>query len=105
VRSDYERLRRDALERGALGWRWGGSVLARAGVAAWIRAWSEHAAAGEEAIVTSPATPQRSSMATLAPPGPTSDAAAAGEGDAIVALLALMLRGLLTGASRAGANA
>ena len=53
MRSDYERLRRDALERGALGWRWGGSVLARAGVAAWIRAWSEHAAAGEEAIVTS----------------------------------------------------
>jgi len=105
VRSDYERLRRDALERGALGWRWGGSVLARAGVAAWIRAWSEHAAAGEEAIVTSPATPRRSSMATLAPPGPMSDAAAAGEGDAIVALLALMLRGLLTGAPRAVATA
>jgi hypothetical protein len=93
-------LRSDALEGGTLGWRWGGSVLARAGVAAWIRASSEYAAAGEEAIVTSPATPQQSSMATFTTLGLTSRELAAGEGDAIVTLLALMLRGLLTGASR-----
>ncbi len=59
----------------------------------------------------SPATRHPSTMPTLAERlGPTSNATGAAAGaardrDAIVALLALMLRGLLTGAPRARANA
>ncbi len=125
LRADYERLRGDALTGGALtggalGWRWGGSLIARAGVAGWIRTWSEHAAASEEAIVTSPATLHPSTLPTLERLGLTSSASGTGtaagtatgtvvgaprDGEAIVALLALMLRGLLTSATCAGANA
>jgi hypothetical protein len=112
LRGDYERLRDDALAGGAMGWRWGRSLIARAGVAGWIRTWSEHAAATEEAIVKSPATPYPSGMPTLERFGPAGSASGTGtaasaprDREAIVALLALMLRGLLSGVPGAGANA
>jgi len=63
-------------------------------------------------MVSSPATLHPASLPTFERLGPASGASAAGgaagaapQGDAIVALLALMLRGLLTGAPHAGVNA
>jgi hypothetical protein len=114
LRGDYERLRADALTGGAQGWRWGGSILARAGVAGWIRTWSLHAARHEGAIMNSIATMRAPALATPEPLGRSSGAPVGaavgaaqqpGQAEAIVALLALMLRGLLNRASRAGANA
>ena len=108
----YERLRGDALAGGAHGWRWGRSLIARAGVAGWIRAWSEHTAANDEAIVKSPATPRPSTIleaqqlgATSGTSGSCTAVSAPRDREAIVALLALMLRGLLSGAQSVGANA
>lgn len=76
LRADYEHLRADALAGGGQGWRWGRSVLVRAGLAAWIATWSEHAVANvnDHRLVRSDGT-----------------AAPVGDSKPLVSLLALML--------------
>lgn len=108
MRVAYERVRAAALT-GEWG-RWGLGVLARAGVAAWMRAWREHAGADGE----TPGTPRggplvRGASRLSAPrrPDATSGVAGgtpgvAGETAPVVTLLALMLRGMLDGPALQG---
>ena len=113
LRGDYERLRGDAVAGGAGGWRWGRSVLERAGIAAWMRVWSDHCRAGLELGVNRPPAHANRGPTQLgawgAATGSRLPAASCGAGalpvdaDAIVRLLAQLVRGVLAASSRAGA--
>lgn len=112
LRRDYERLRADAVAGGPRGWRWGRGVLQRAGVAGWMRVWSDHVRAGQELGVNPPSRANRSQLtmqgAAAAAGGSRLPAAACGAGtlpvdaDAIVTLLAQLVRGVLDATAGAG---
>jgi len=113
LRRDYERLRAAAVAGGPRGWRWGRSVLQRAGVAGWMRAWSDHARAGQELSMNVPSRAKRGQLTLLgergaAAAGSRLPVAACGAGtlpvdaDAIVTLLAQLVRGVLDATPGAG---
>jgi len=114
LRRDYERLRAAAIAGGPRGWGWGRSVLERAGVAAWMRVWNDHTRAGPELGVNRPpACANRSHLTMLGAPGAAIGSwlpvPACGAGavpvdvDAIVALLAQLVRGSLAATPGTGA--
>lgn len=114
LRRDYERLRGDAVAGGAGGWRWGRSVLERAGVAAWMRVWSDHSRAGLELGMNRPPAHANRGPAQLGAWGAASsssrlpvesrDAGALPiDADAIARLLAQLVRGFLDATLAPGA--
>ena len=112
MRRDYERLRAEAIAGDVQGWRWGRSVVERSGVAAWMRAWSDHARAEQEVSMNrQPTRPNPGNHTMLGACGTAAmtslPLASFGAGsvpvdaDAIVTLLAQLLRGVLDATSRA----
>ena len=111
LRRAYERLRADAVAGGPQAWRWGGSVLERAGVAAWMRVWNDHVRAEQElGMNRSPERADRghpqSGAWGAATGGPPVAACGAGtlpvDAEAVVRLLAQLVRGFLDAAPGAG---
>jgi hypothetical protein len=91
LRDDYEHLRAAAITGGERGWGWGRGVLQRSGVAHWMRIWSEHTSTRTE-----PSMNEHPATAV-----PCSTAPHALDADAMVGLLAQLVRGILNATSRA----
>ena len=115
LRRAYERLRAAAIAGDVQGWRWGRSVLQRSGVAAWMRAWSDHARAEQEVSMNRQRNPPNPGNHTMlgawgAAAGASLPVASFGAGtvpvdaDAIVRLVAQLLRGVLDTTARAAAT-
>lgn len=85
----YERLREDAVTAAGQGWRWGRALLERQGLAAWMAASCEQAAA-----------PARDRVV-----GRTRSAPEATTGDPLVAALATMVLACADAAEMAGCRA
>lgn len=111
LRRDYERLRAAAVAGGPRGWGWGRGVLERAGVAGWMRVWGDHTRAGQEPSMSPPSRANRGHLTLLSERGAADGrlpvpAGGAGtvpvDADAIVRLLAQLVRGFLDATPAAG---